>query len=265
MVNNRGNTNILYIVHLHYIFRFVPFYISVPLRSSTISRTKNNSTTTTNNNKNKKTKGRKQTTATKQTGTDDEEKLNSVDDSSLQVASLSVAGELRANQPTSSAAAVPLKKSTYSGNVAGFNSNSNGISSSKPLKSNSNKTKQSGLNSNSNKEQLEKAEATLYGLATLKRIGNVKIITDPEGKNSTIKTKFTLGPLKLKVEKAFKRGSVRSVKSATAVTNEMVGRMKFRVLDNSATLMSIKVQQPKQVNIFVLLLLLMFYFLCLIV
>lgn len=158
----------------------------------------------------------------------------------------SVAGELRANQPTSSAS-IPLKKSTYSGNVAGFNSNSNGISSSKPLKPNNNKTKQSGLNSN--KEQLEKAEATLYGLATLKRIGNVKIITDPEGKNSTIKTKFTLGPLKLRVEKSFKRGSVRSVKSATAVTNEMLGRMKFRVLDNSATLMSIKVQQPKQVNI----------------
>lgn len=234
MVNIKGNTNILSFtfVHLHNMFRsrFVPF----PPKPS---RTKNTSSS-------KKSKGRKQTATTEQTKADDEEKQNSVDDDSRVPVASSVAGELRANQPTSSAS-IPLKKSTYSGNVAGFNSN--GISSSKPLKSNSNKTKQS--QSNNNKEQLEKAEATLYGLATLKRIGNVKIITDPEGKNSTIKTKFTLGPLKLRVEKSFKRGSVRSVKSATAVTNEMVGRMKFRVLDNSATLMSIKVQQPKQVNI----------------
>lgn len=192
-----------------------------------------------NNKKSKRSKGR-QNNANINNNTDinsnDEENQNSVD----------TVGELRANQASSSAS-VPLKKSTYSGNVAGFNSNSNSLSSS----SSSNKphkTKQSGQN-NSHREQLEKAEATLYGLATLKRIGNVKMITDPEGKNSTIKTKFTLGPLKLKVEKAFKRGSVRSVKSATAVTNEMMGRMKFRVLDNSATLMSIKVQQPKQVNI----------------
>jgi len=88
----------------------------------------------------------------------------------------------------------------------------------------------------------------LSGLASLKRVGNVKVISDAEGRNSTIKAKFTLGPLVLRVEKSFKKGSVRSVKSATARTNEMMGRIKFSVLDDRATLMSIKVQQPKQVS-----------------
>jgi len=97
-------------------------------------------------------------------------------------------------------------------------------------------------------EKLQKAEGRLSGLASLKRVGNVKVISDAEGRNSTIKAKFTLGPLVLRVEKSFKKGSVRSVKSATARTNEMMGRIKFSVLDDRATLMSIKVQQPKQVS-----------------
>ncbi|XP_037721199.1 acidic repeat-containing protein [Drosophila subpulchrella] len=98
-------------------------------------------------------------------------------------------------------------------------------------------------------EKLQKAEGRLSGLASLKRVGNVKVISDAEGRNSTIKAKFTLGPLVLRVEKSFKKGSVRSVKSATARTNEMMGRIKFSVLDDRATLMSIKVQQPKQVEV----------------
>ncbi|XP_030239274.1 uncharacterized protein LOC108652562 isoform X2 [Drosophila navojoa] len=98
-------------------------------------------------------------------------------------------------------------------------------------------------------EKLQKAEGSLSGLASLKRVGNVKVISDAEGRNSTIKARFTLGPLTLRVEKSFKRGSVRNVKSATARTNEMIGRIKFSVLDDRATLMSIKVQQPKQVEV----------------
>ncbi|XP_016996029.1 uncharacterized protein ect isoform X1 [Drosophila takahashii] len=106
-----------------------------------------------------------------------------------------------------------------------------------------------GASSGAAVEKLQKAEGRLSGLASLKRVGNVKVISDAEGRNSTIKAKFTLGPLVLRVEKSFKKGSVRSVKSATARTNEMIGRIKFSVLDDRATLMSIKVQQPKQVEV----------------
>lgn len=97
--------------------------------------------------------------------------------------------------------------------------------------------------------ELLKAEGSLSGLASLKRVGNVKLATDPEGRNSTIKAKFTLGPLILRVEKSFKRAGVENVKSATARTNEMIGRIKFGVVNDRATLMSIKVQQPKQVGL----------------
>ncbi|XP_055910893.1 uncharacterized protein LOC129945259, partial [Eupeodes corollae] len=98
-------------------------------------------------------------------------------------------------------------------------------------------------------EKLRGAEGSLSGLASLRRVGNAKVVTDPEGRNSTIKSKFTLGPLTLKVEKSFKRGNVRNVKTATARTNEMIGRIKFSVVNDQATLVSIKVQQPKQVEI----------------
>ncbi|XP_020715847.1 rho GTPase-activating protein gacU-like isoform X2 [Ceratitis capitata] len=138
-------------------------------------------------------------------------------------------------------------------NHTNSNNNNNHATSAK-LKQNT----KSNANANSNNaaiangkevEKLQKAEGSLSGLASLKRVGNVKVVADPEGSNSTIKAKFTLGPLTLRVEKSFKRGSVHSVKSATARTNEMIGRIKFGVVNDRATLMSIKVQQPKQVEV----------------
>lgn len=96
--------------------------------------------------------------------------------------------------------------------------------------------------------ELQKAEGTLSGLASLKRLGNVKVLTDPAGRNSTIKAKFTLGPLILHVEKLTKRGSVKNLKSATARTNAMLGRIKFSVVNDRASLLSIKLQQPKRVT-----------------
>ncbi|XP_059217451.1 uncharacterized protein LOC106093770 isoform X2 [Stomoxys calcitrans] len=120
-------------------------------------------------------------------------------------------------------------------------SSSTGTNNKHKLKTNNKNTKDSG--------DFQKAEGSLSGLASLKRVGNVKVVTDPEGRNSTIKAKFTLGPLMLRVEKSFKRGGVENVKSATARTNEMIGRIKFGVVNDRATLMSIKVQQPKQVEV----------------
>lgn len=53
----------------------------------------------------------------------------------------------------------------------------------------------------------------------------------------------------LKVEKPFGRGANRSLKSATATTTEMMGRISLRIVNGVATLHSIKVQQPKQVQV----------------
>lgn len=129
------------------------------------------------------------------------------------------------------------------------------VKSGKKHKSNTKKANSGANNKNKLKSSLkdaagdsQKAEGTLSGLASLKRVGNVRVTTDPEGHNSTIKAKFTLGPLVLRVEKSIKRAGVENVKSATARTNEMIGRIKFGVVNDRATLMSIKVQQPKQVG-----------------
>ncbi|XP_061402725.1 serine/threonine-protein kinase pakF-like, partial [Musca vetustissima] len=145
-------------------------------------------------------------------------------------------------------------KKVHNGNsaaAAGPASGSKGTSNKLKLKSTitnkNDKSPQHGGKDGSG--DFQKAEGSLSGLASLKRVGNVKVVTDPEGRNSTIKAKFTLGPLILRVEKSFKRGGVENVKSATARTNEMIGRIKFSVVNDRATLMSIKVQQPKQVEV----------------
>lgn len=64
---------------------------------------------------------------------------------------------------------------------------------------------------------------------------------------TSIKSNFILGPLVLKVEKQFGRGTKRELRLATATTQEMMGRITLRVVNGAASLHSIKVQQPKQV------------------
>lgn len=99
-------------------------------------------------------------------------------------------------------------------------------------------------------------ESQLFGLSTLKRIGNVKISrksADDQAQEedfTTIKSNFKLGPLTLKVQKITTRPgqkNYKKVRSATATTAEMLGRVNLRVKNGVASLYSIKVQQPKQV------------------
>lgn len=136
----------------------------------------------------------------------------------------------------------PLKSSATNNN----NNNNNKNKQKNKLTNSDNAIKSDQPNRKADAE-LQKIEGSLSGLSTLKRVGNVKVITDPEGHNSTIKAKFSLGPLVLRVEKSMKRAGVKNVKSATAHTNAMMGRIKFSVVNDCASLVSIKVQQPKQV------------------
>lgn len=94
--------------------------------------------------------------------------------------------------------------------------------------------------------QPNRARGTLYGLATLRRQGNVRV--NPMADFITVRSNFVLGPLVLKVEKAFGKGTKRELKSATATTTQMIGRINLRIVNGAATLHSIKVQQPKQVR-----------------
>ncbi|CAH1737711.1 unnamed protein product [Aphis gossypii] len=93
-----------------------------------------------------------------------------------------------------------------------------------------------------------RARATMYGLSSLRRDGDVTV--NVMNTHTTVKTKFLVGPLTLKVEKEFGRGAKKELRSATATTGELVGRLNLRVLTGgAATLHSIRVHQPKQLQI----------------
>ncbi|CAK1596278.1 unnamed protein product [Parnassius mnemosyne] len=93
-----------------------------------------------------------------------------------------------------------------------------------------------------------RAKGTLYGLSSLRRTGDVavSILSD----HTTVKSNFAVGPLILKVEKEVGRGGKKEIKSATATTAEMSGKITLRVNNQGvATLHAIKVLQPKQVRV----------------
>ncbi|XP_026684179.1 uncharacterized protein LOC103515776 [Diaphorina citri] len=90
-----------------------------------------------------------------------------------------------------------------------------------------------------------RAKATLLGLSTLRRDGDVTV--NVMSAHTTVKAKFFVGPLMLKVEKEFGRGVKKELRSATATTAEMMGKINLRVMHGGqATLHSIRVLQPKQ-------------------
>lgn len=127
-------------------------------------------------------------------------------------------------------------------------SNSSSKKSNKTRGGTKNKTKQTSSNKNKTKKNKPKARATLYGLASLQRSGDVSV--NMMSDHTMIKTRFTLGPLILKVEKEFGRAAKKELRSATATTAEMSGKLSLRVLHGgAATLNSIRVLQPKQVRV----------------
>ncbi|CRL08123.1 CLUMA_CG020973, isoform A [Clunio marinus] len=102
-------------------------------------------------------------------------------------------------------------------------------------------------NNQTKQDNFKNARATLYGLSSLKRSGNVKV--NQLAQHTTIKSNFILGPLMLKVEKITGRNEKREIRMATATTHEIYGKINIRVINGKASLHSIKVQQPKQVKV----------------
>lgn len=110
------------------------------------------------------------------------------------------------------------------------------------VKSKKNKTK-----TKSSSSKAPKVRATLFGLSSLRRDGDVTV--NMKANFTTVKTDFILGPLTLRVEKEFGKGARRELKSATATTAEMLGKLNLRIVHGgAATLHNIKVLQPKQVS-----------------
>ncbi|CAL1686463.1 unnamed protein product [Lasius platythorax] len=149
-----------------------------------------------------------------------------------------------------------LESSTEANVRSRRTSGSNNSSKNRKRTKNKTKTKKgtTGTAGSSNKNKTKtkstrpKARATLYGLASLQRSGDVSV--NMMSDHTTIKTRFSLGPLVLKVEKEFGRAAKKELRSATATTAEMSGKLSLRVLHGgAATLHSIRVLQPKQVRV----------------
>lgn len=108
-------------------------------------------------------------------------------------------------------------------------------------------TKASNPTKNTTKKTV-RAKATLYGLSSLRRDGDV--IVNVLNTHTTVRSKFLIGPLTLKVEKEFGRGAKKELRSATATTAEMIGKLNLKVVHGGdTTLSSIKVMQPKQMRV----------------
>jgi hypothetical protein len=121
----------------------------------------------------------------------------------------------------------------------------NPINNSKPKRKSGSKKQPNSQKKQAN--SAKQAKATLIGLSSLKRVGNVKVT--PMSDYTTVKSSFVLGPLMLKVEKATGKNEKRDIRMATATTHEIFGKINIRVVNGQASLHSIKVQQPKQVKV----------------
>ncbi|CAB3229999.1 unnamed protein product [Arctia plantaginis] len=112
-------------------------------------------------------------------------------------------------------------------------------------------TKKPSTNKNKTKtseKSKPRAKGTLYGLSSLRRTGDVAVSI--MSNYTSVKSNFAVGPLILRVQKEVGRGAKKDIRSATATTAEMVGKLTLRINNEGiASLHTIKVLQPKQVRV----------------
>merc|ERR1711994_834018 len=93
-----------------------------------------------------------------------------------------------------------------------------------------------------------KSMGSLAGIATLRRSGDVALLD--AGNHKIVKSEFSIGPLQLEVSKTFGNGKSRSVKTAKAVTEELIGKITLKVKpDGSAHVKSVSFKKPENVEI----------------
>jgi len=94
----------------------------------------------------------------------------------------------------------------------------------------------------------EKMLGSLSGIATLQRDGDVVVMD--EDNHKVVESLFTVGPLKLEVSKVTGRGKERQIKSATARTGVMSGKMILKVKpDGEAYVKKVVFKEPKDVDV----------------
>merc|ERR1712223_194004 len=93
-----------------------------------------------------------------------------------------------------------------------------------------------------------KTVATLSGIATLRRTGDVEVMNAENHK--IVKSKFNVGPLRLEVKKTVGKGKGRSVKTAKAITEKLSGKIVIKVKpDGTSHVRSVVFMKPEEVDV----------------
>merc|ERR1712223_688397 len=93
-----------------------------------------------------------------------------------------------------------------------------------------------------------KTLATLSGIATLRRTGDVEVMNAENHK--IVKSKFNVGPLQLEVKKTVGKGKGRSVKTAKAITEKLSGKIVIKVKpDGTSHVRSVVFMKPEEVDV----------------
>merc|ERR1712223_1435551 len=93
-----------------------------------------------------------------------------------------------------------------------------------------------------------KTLATLSGIATLRRTGDVEVMNAENHK--IVKSKFNVGPLQLEVKKTVGKGKGRSVKTAKAITEKLAGKIVIKVKpDGTSHVRSVVFMKPDEVDV----------------
>ncbi|XP_042241361.1 pre-mRNA-splicing factor CWC25-like [Homarus americanus] len=103
-------------------------------------------------------------------------------------------------------------------------------------------------NKNKNKNKVRTSRASVNGIATLRRDGDVKVVNKKNGKE--IRSMFTLGPVDLKLTRKFGFGKDAITRNAKATSPSLKGRMHIFVsADGTAKVTKLHVAKPAIVTV----------------
>ncbi|CAL4140021.1 unnamed protein product, partial [Meganyctiphanes norvegica] len=142
------------------------------------------------------------------------------------------------------------KKNRGKGNNKKKNKNKNKNNNNKKSKRSTDKKGKSNKGK-SNKGKSDKgaktSRASVSGIASLGRVGDVSVVNRKDGKE--LRTDFKIGPVNLKVNRRFGSGKSAEVRSATATSPELTGRMHLAVAANGkATITKFTIAKPSVVT-----------------
>jgi len=143
------------------------------------------------------------------------------------------------------------KNNAKKGNKKGNNKNKNKNKKSKKNKKNNKSKRSANKKSKKGKKTArtgpQTSKASVTGIATLVRQGDVTVVNRKDGKE--LRSDFKIGPVSLKVNRKFGSGKDADVRTATASSPELLGKMHLYVAaDGKAKITRFNIIKPSVVT-----------------